>query len=442
MAQSEASAISCQDIYVFDKSITGLLEVIPDEETKDSFYVNSILPDVYRREIAARIVWKDWMGIIASTLKLAEVALLWKDGASALCLISGCSWAYFFSISVAFQATGLSRNLSGKGDDRDLDLLAGQIPTPVKAGGQCKILLGAPQNVRHSSLWRLAWAFGSLVLTASVVAAYLTLNSQNQRIFVEWTGFQILWLALRSAFYHFSEDTDSVLQNPILQKRAWNGLSRPLKARIRGLVQALSLYQMHVHPRGFYCYDEDERIIRETYNPKARFTLPARTGDGEPTSVYISAVLGDTMLSSSCFITGRKFAPFDQYDTCVVIFTTSEGEIAIPSARVATGSPPPRDHNIETGYELLLPPRGGTSRAKDDTSWWYWIPCEGDQWLEIHTTEMHILGKREAKIMTGAAITKHLTSGELYVSISEVAQVDEIVSHSRLGFEAVQRLLP
>ena len=403
--------------------------------------MNSILPDVYRHEIAARIILKDWMGIMASIIKLAEVFLLWKDGARALCFVGGCSWAYFFSISVAFQAIGLSRNLSGKGDDRDLDLLAGQIPTPVKAGGQCKILLGAPQNVRHSFLWRLAWAFGSLVLTASVVAAYLTLSSQNQKVFVEWTGFQFLWLALRSAFYHFPEDTDSVLQNPILQKKTWNDLSRPLKARIRGLVQALSLYQMHVHPRGFYCYDEDERIIRDIYNSKAKFTLSARTSASEITSVFISAVLGDTMLSSACFLTGLKFAPFDQYDTCVVIIRASEGDIAIPAARVATGSPPPRGNNIETGVELLLPPRGGTSRAKDDTSWWYWIPCEGDQWLEIQTTDMHILGERQAKIMTGTAITKHLTSGELYVSISEVAHVEEIVSNSRFGFEAVQGLL-
>ena len=133
MTQSEASQISSLDIYVFDKSITGLLEVILDEETKSSSYVNSILFDVYRHEIAARIIWNDWMDIMASTIKLAEVFLLWKDGARAMCFVSGWSWAYFFSISVAFQATGLSRNLSGKGDDRDLDILAGQIPTPVRA---------------------------------------------------------------------------------------------------------------------------------------------------------------------------------------------------------------------------------------------------------------------------------------------------------------------
>ena len=54
---------------------------------------------------------------------------------------------------------------------------------------------------------------------------------------------------------------------------------------------------------------------------------------------------------------------------------------------------------------------------------------------------MHILGELQAKIMTEIAITKHLKSGELYVSISDIAHVKEIVSNSRLGFEAIQSLL-
>ena len=89
LTQSEAS-----QIHLFDASFTGLLKVIPDEETKFSFYVSAILPDIYRHKIATRTIWEDWMSTIAPKVKLAEIFMLWKDGALALCLVSRCSWAY------------------------------------------------------------------------------------------------------------------------------------------------------------------------------------------------------------------------------------------------------------------------------------------------------------------------------------------------------------
>lgn len=432
---------SREDFYAFDQSVSGILELIPSEEPKDTFHI--LIPDVYYREIAARIIWKDWAAILASAVKLVEVFVLWKHNALALCLISASSWVYFFCASVLLQAAGLSREVSGKATESELDILAGLLPTPVKAGGQCKVLLGAPHNVRQSKLWRAAWTLGSLVSTASVITAYMALSSQNPRIFAVWVGFQSLWLALRSAFYHFAENVDRVFQHPILLKKGWAALSQTLKVRVRGLVQALSLYQMHVHPRGFYCYNEDDRAIRDTYTSRLRFPLSTtRNRDDASTTLFISAVLGDTLLSSASFIVGRKFPPMEMYDTCVVIIRTDEGDVAVPAARVMTGTPPPRNAgDVETGFELLLPPKGGANRGRADCSWWYWIPCEEDTWLELHTTDLQILGERRASIMTGAAVTKHLSSGEFYVSISEVGHVEEAISNSRLGFEAVQSLL-
>ncbi|KAL8829985.1 MAG: hypothetical protein Q9170_005942 [Blastenia crenularia] len=428
MASSDTTEISRHDVYAFDQSVSGILDLIPSEETKELIEVYLLLPDLYRQEKATRIRRKDYCE------------------AFMLCIVSFCCWAYFLCASIILDAAGLSREISRRASERELDLLAGHLPTPLKAGGQCKLVLGAPHNVRHSKLWKIAWGFGSLVSTASVIAAYMALSSQGPKVFAVWAGFQCLWLMLRSAFFHFAENTDRIFQHPILVKKEWTGLSRPLKARVRGIVQTLSLYQMHVHPRDLYSYEEDDRTIRDKYT--LRLTLPPaslpthREGDSVIITLSISAVIGDTLLSSATFITGRKFASLDQYDTCVVIIKTNEGDIAIPAARIVTGKPPSRNaNNVEAGFELDLPPKGTANRGKFDLTWWYWIPCEGDVWLELHTTNMQILGERRAKILTGAAVTKHLASGELHVSISEVSHVMETVQNSRLGFEALQSLL-
>ena len=406
-----------------------------------SVYV--LVPELHRHEKATRIRWKDSAGILASMLKLVEVFILWKDKAYMLSMISLCSWAYYFCVSIVLEMAGLSREISKRASECELDILAGQMPTTLKAGGQCKLLLGAPHNVRNGKLWQTAWVLGSLVSTASVIATYMTLSSQDSMVFVEWTGFQFLWLGLRSAFYHFADNTDRLFQHPILLKKDWKNLSRPLKARVRGIVQALSLYQMHVHPRELYSYEEDDRIIRETYILRLSLPLPAQhISDVTSSTIFISAVIGDTLLSSASFITGRKFAPLDQYDTCVVIFRIGKDDIAIPAARVVSGTPPvSKVDDVEAGFELALPPKGSANRGKFDLTWWYWIPYGEDMWLELHTTDMCILGERHATIRTDAAITELLSSGKLHVSISEVSHIKEIVMNSRLGFEALQSLL-
>ena len=436
---------SCQDIYALDQSTLGILEMAPEHDANESLHVHLLAHDPHQQARSLRNSWKDWTGIFASTLKLVEVTILWKHQALKLCLISGCCWAFYLCASVALQAMGLSREYSENVKEREIDLMAGQLPTPVKAGGQRKILLGAPQNVRHSKLWQTAWALGSVVSTASVIGAYMTLGSQNLRVFVEWTGFQFLWLALRSVFYHFAEGTDQVF-NPIILKKGWKALNPYLRVRVRRLVHALSLYQMHMHPRRIYSYHEDERAIRGIYNTHLMFPLAieqGKQGSSDSINVFISAVVGDTLLSSASFILGRKYEPLDLYDACVVIFKVDGADIAIPAARVITNSPPPRSPiDSEAAYELEMPSKGGSNIGKPDSTWWYWIPCSENLWLELHTTDMEILGERRAKVLTGEQVTKHLTSGELYVSICEVGHVWETVTHSRVAFEALQTLLP
>ncbi len=436
---------SCQDIYALDQSTLGILEMVPEQQANESLHVPLLAHDVYQQARSLRNFWKDWTGIFASALKLVEVTILWRHQALKLCLISGCSWAFYLCAAISLQGMGLSREYSEKVKEREIDLVTGQLPTPVKAGSQRKILLGAPQNVRHSKLWQIAWALGSVVSTASVIGAYMTLGSQDLRVFVEWTGFQFLWLALRSVFYHFAEGTDQVF-NPIILKKDWKVLNPYLRVRVRRLVHALSLYQMHMHPRRMYCYHQDERAIRDNYNTHLTFPLTivqGREDSSDSINVFISAVMGDTLLSSASFIIGRKYEPLDLYDACVVILKVDGADIAIPAARVMSDTPPPRNPNdSEAGFELPLPLKGGSNIGKPESTWWYWIPCSDGSWLELHTTNMEILGERRAKILSGEQVTNHLASGELYVSICNVEQVWETVTHARVAFEALQTLIP
>ena len=77
-------------------------------------------------------------------------------------------------------------------------------------------------------------------------------------------------------------------------------------------MHALSLYQMYMYPRCLYCYDEDERAIRDIYNTYLIFPLPkvrGKEGSSDSINVFISAIVGDILLSSASFIIGRKYTP-------------------------------------------------------------------------------------------------------------------------------------
>ncbi|KAL9045051.1 MAG: hypothetical protein Q9214_001859 [Letrouitia sp. 1 TL-2023] len=439
----EAKEVLRQDIYAFDQSTTSLLELVPGSSKTESLQVHVLIPGGLQQERVAQIVWRDWIGILASLIKLLEVTIYWKHEAFKLCLVSGCCWVFFLCTSVLLQAFGLSREYSERVRECEVDILAGNLPTPVKAGGHFKLLLRAPQNVRHSRLWRATWAVGSLVSTASVLAVYMLLGSQDSKVITEWIGFQLLWLVLRSAFYHWAEGTNRATQNPILVKKSWKDLNPDLRARVRGLVQALSLYQMHVHPRCLYCYEEDARTINNGYASMLEYPLSeAERRCNEPVTIFISAVIGDTLLSSACFITGSKDAALDLYDTCVVIVKIKDAEIAIPAARVVTAPSPARVADVEKASELLTAPKGSTNLGKRHLTWWYWIPCGEDLWLEMQTTDMQFLGERRARILSGEQVTKHLASGNFYIGFSEVSQIAKTVTYSRTAFKAMQSLLP
>lgn len=370
--------------------------------------------------------------------------MLWRQKATILTLVSGGCWFFFFGASVVLQLLGLSYIHYEGVTQRKVDIIAGQLPSPLRVGGQRRLILGAPQEVRHSLYWKVFWGIGSIVCTASVVVLYVNLGRQETTVFAIWTGFQFLWLALRSVFYHFGQATDRIFHHPMQLSKDWKMVPTHFKSRIRRLIFALSKYQMHVHPRGAYCYEEDVQSCDTSYNMQARFILtPEDLHRGEVTLSVVS-IVGDTLLSSATWLFGSKLSGMDLYDSCIVVLELNCTTVAIPSARVLSGKPRgklsswPSDE--ETGVDRQFPPRGGSNTGTDIT-WWYWIPCGEGKWLQTHSEDMRFLGKRTASIVSDEQVTKTLASGELLVGISEVGHVHEIVRNSVDGSEVLQNIL-
>ena len=439
-SDTETVEISRHDVYTFDQCTSGILELVPECEATGSFVTYVLIQDAYSRESSKRNAWIDWVAISASVTKLVELATLWKNGATALCLISGSCWIFFFLVSILLQLLGLSREFSEKVSEREMDIVAGQLPTPIKAGGHHKILLGAPQNVRHSLFWKVAWALGSGVCTGTIIATYMVLSHQSSRVFAIWTGFQFAWLALRSVFYHFAEGTDRVFHHPILLRKSWKDLSIELRSRVRNVVCALSKYQMHVHPRGVYCYEEDLQSIDKAYNMRDRYPLASDQAPNDKVEINIVAVIGDTTLSSACWMFGSKLTGMDLYDSCVLVLNVNGNVIAVPSARVLTDKAALPKSDAEAAIGSLFPLRGNSNTGRD-ILWFYWIPCGDDKWIQVSTTDMKFLGTRMTTVVSDAQVTNKLAGGELLVSISEVGHVKEIVQHSKTAFDVLQGIL-
>lgn len=437
--------MSRHDVYSFDYCIAEKLETISEDASTQSIQAHLLVRDPHWSERRKRDAWRDWIGILISTAKLVEVAILWRNDAVILSLIGALSWLYYFISAALLQLCGVSREYSETDKVCEVDLVAGQLPTPMKAGGSHKILLSAPENVRNHMLWKAFWATGSLISTVAVLATYISLGLQQARGFAMWTGFQFFWLAARSAFYHFAEGTSSGSHYPVSLGEDWKAIPYHFKTRIRRLALALSTYQIHLHPRELHSYEEDMHPLHGVKNLQRTFPLTSEDIARGNVELSITAVIGDTVLSSACWILGSKLTGLQLYDSCIIILDLNGTSIAIPCARVLTDTPPSYNDIEKTGpdvkfptrgIELRYPPRGGGNRGTG-ISWWYWIPCGENAWLQMHTTDMKILGKRTADVLSDEQVTRKLRSGDLFIGLSEVAHVKEVVRYSVAASEVL-----
>lgn len=407
-------------------------------------------PYIYGRDIhwqtrVARRARRDWIGLAASTVKLIESTVLWRIGAYHLYWVTALPWSAFFLSAAVLQYLGVSREQSISGSWPEIDVLAGSLPTPQMPGEERKILLCAPQNVRIGYHWYFVWAFGGVVSLASLVGTYWLLSRNSTMNIYTWAGFQLLWLALRSVFFHLSDDIDDVMHTVAIAKVS-KETPLDLPRRMCGLVAAVSRYQMLRHPRGAYCYEEDVKDVDEIRKilegSKLTYLVPfaaAQLSALKTVEVEITAVIGDTLLSSTTWIYGiRQFTGLELFDCCLVELVVNKERLLVPSARVLSG-PPQLTGDIETPQDPTFIPRN-TSNDGINIRWFYWLPLLDDTWLQVVTHDMRIKGKMQATVLTNADLTRLLLRGDLYISHNDASQIDAVVQLSRTAVDYLYKM--
>jgi hypothetical protein len=397
----------------------------------------------------------DWISAYITLLKVIEVYVLYHFGSYRIYWITAICWVYFLLATTIIQYFGLGRAYDERSNNKCLDILAGKLPTPGVLGGERRVLFDVPINVRKSRVWRLIWAIGSFVCVCSLTATYVLLAREPPICFNIWLGFQILWLFLRSVFYHFAADMDDIthiITPPVAENR------RPteMNFRLLALATALSRYQVLNHPRGAYSYAEDTqnpstiRRLLETTDFKllGYFRLLGDVKSGDTVDVSVAAVIGDTVLSSISWIMGHPLTGMDLYDCCILALQDSGQTVLIPAARVLACR---LDGDVKTDIEATvtdIPREKGISNSGANVSWVYWIPSSGEWWLTFSTTwttatnrTMSVIGKRKMTVTSSSEISDKLKTGKLLVSLESVAEVEDTVRRSTMAAQVVRDML-
>ena len=394
--------------------------------------------DLFDSEMFGRLLKSDMIGLTLSLLKLAEVYSLYRLKAFVLCWTTGGAWALFLLWGlVVFVRNWLLRRRQDDQYRTQIDLLTGQLPTALTPGRERLIILGLPKNPKHHVSWKLMWLLGATVLPCQVLMYYFLIGRLRPRVFYVWGAFQLSWLLARMAFFHFGSNFDQVGPHGALIKADLKGLNTTLRARIHHLASSLSIHLVSIHPRGYWCYEEDVKAVPELEFATDHYPTPPV--HESQVRVHISAVIGDNLLNSICWTSGLapELAGLPLYDSCIVQCTVGEKLVSIPAARVLSVGRSKHPEDPEVARKAFFPAKGGPNLGQD-IIWNYWIPCGDGLWLEMQTENMQILGDRVARVLTADQLTQRLQRGELFVNVQSVKEVKETV---RTSSKALQVLL-
>jgi len=435
----ESECSECYDVYCFDQTTFSHLQNIPVSGPGEALRVNILKIEPSSRYPSWRA---DWISLGLSATKILEMIALWKAQAHVIWWVSGIPWLYFFISAGLLHQQRLSRGCVNDLKHNSVDVIAGQLPVPLRAGGERKVLLGVPQDFRRSSLWKAVWACGSIVCTASLVTIYVSLATSESTAMYIWLGFQLCWLVLRSVYFHFSQESKKG-SFPVLIEEHLHSMNFTARKRLLNLWIALSRYQVHNHPRSFSSYEDElsaqgsveamSTWIHDYLSPHLDIEVLENENQKLEEVDFVS-VIGDAYLSSAAWLHGSKLTGMDLYDSCIVVVAYDGRTFAVPAARVY-GAISRNKIDVEEGRLPLHPPKGSYNWSPDQDQWIYWIPCSSSRWLEVRTQNMKVIGKRKFELVTDSDITKRLNNGTISVSHSDVAQIREVVKFSNLAYE-------
>ena len=425
-----------RDVYVFDQLTAHALNSLPPPQSTGVPRVHVFLPLPNER---APVTKRDWLALFLSLIKLVEVYILWALQAPILGLVSAMPWFYFFLAGtiINHHISGQTRKEFRRGR---MDILAGQLPTTIKAGGTHQILLGVPQAYRQGSRWKVTWTLGSVICIAALVLCYLAVR-RSQSVAPFWLAFQGLWLLLRTAYFYFAKELDAQF-HMISASEEWKSLTYDLKTRVRLLAVGLSWSLKHSHPRGSYTYTGDLLSLREIQRvlPVSpddlhhHFPLDATISTNTSLELSLVGAIGDTTLTAVAWLGGSPLSGMDLYDCCL-LFIAWQGDqiLRIPAMRVLASLTPyvnPQSDE-EKRMELLAIPKGSPNWGMEDVKWVYWVPCEDGRWLQFESFDAIIEGKRKGRVMTSDQLAANLAEKTLGISLTKMEQVEQTVVISK-----------
>ena len=446
--------------YAFDHSTTITLGTIAPSEATERIKIH-----VYYRDQGPPQAQRDWFAILGSLTKLIEASILYKAGAQDLWWITTISWTPVYLSALSLQLLGVGRDDSNVGE---IDLIAGELPSPLHPGGVGKVLLGMPGNIRRSTLWKVHWGIQSLSCIVGSVAIFTSLPAQHPTVVYIWVAFQILWMVLRILVYHGAWLAPSGPVQAMVVGHSWDASSLATKRRAVQLVFALASQQVTIHPRGLHVYQEDilrVSMLASIWRSAAwciEDTLevdPALCFQDSPFQqdryihIEVLGVVGDTLLRSAAWFQGLGLPNPELYD-CALIFVklgTSSVIHCIPSARVLCQRYPQSGSEDFGGFFC---PRGTTNIG--DVAWNFWIPIglspasclnssSSDINHQLHWADMQgqeIVGKKhKALIRDWPGLQSHLQSGVLNVSLSQAQEITDIIGTARKAVRGLKDIL-
>ena len=257
-----------EDVYAFDEWTAGPLRSCTIMQPGEQLQAHVYMRDHYWKMVQRSQTKHDWIVTFATLLKIVEMYLLYHFGSRRVFFITGVVWIYTFLSAILLQLFDVGRATTAGEQTSHVDVVSGSLPTPQVVGGERRVLFGVPVNLRRGRAWQIFWILGAIVCVSSLLGTYAVLSKEPDICFRIWIGFQIIWLGLRSIFFHFAQQVDD-MKHIITPNVTDKNRPPELDVRLLGLAVGVSMYQVLNHPRGKYCYADDAHdpvVIRKLLN--------------------------------------------------------------------------------------------------------------------------------------------------------------------------------
>ncbi|KAF1834789.1 hypothetical protein BDW02DRAFT_568762 [Decorospora gaudefroyi] len=410
-------------VYGMDRTTRLALETIPPSEAGKPIVIHEFVPD---RAGAGRW-WTDYIVLLISAVKVAEFYGLRRLGSKSLHWFTTIGWLLGVLMGFALLVLGLSRDNSSTTED----VIAGRLPSALHLGGDGKILLRVPQNVRRSVFWKITWYAYSVAAMAGIVGTFLVLGNHPPKVVYTWMAFQLFWLGARTVVYYFVDSAVGARQGLVVS-RTWQELSTENQLRIMRLCEALAEQQATTHPRGAETYRHDltdTQIIRKHLTSASwKITSELRLPKHDVAVVKIFDVIGDNFMRTMVWVRGEQLSNSDLYDSALAFLEWDNTMVAVPCVR---------SFACNCNESIRMRFRGDShGSACKKKVWVLWIPASIEKNAQVepvylYVRSYHLSGTLDLKVLTVAGLNSRLAAQEWNVCFTKVGDLEPVEQVSR-----------